>query len=135
MFCILPMLKIFRPPAGAEKKKNEAAFHNFFEMPTCTNFFLCYESCWKHRRGIFLIVRIIYFNFDHFWNFLICGSGVISCFPETTYFSGVYPAKFKIIFSVLFIPSRRFMKKIGKKIFSSFFSNFLWKSAPLQNSG
>jgi hypothetical protein len=26
------MLKIFRPPAGAEKKKNEAAFYIFFGM-------------------------------------------------------------------------------------------------------
>jgi hypothetical protein len=90
-----------------------------FDFAHVENFGSC---CWKHRRGIFLIVRIIYFNFDHFWNFLICCSGVISGFPETTYFSGVYTAKFgKLFFWSYLSLVNDSWKKLEKNIFLPFF--------------
>jgi hypothetical protein len=77
-------------------RKNEAVFREFFEMVNLD--FMLRKLSGKSSRVFSLSVGLLTFIFAQFWNFPTFGSGAISGFPETTYFSGVYPAKFRNLF-------------------------------------
>jgi hypothetical protein len=77
--------------SGAENRKNEAVFREFFEMVNLDEIFYVTKVVGKILRGLFLIGRIVNFHFHQFLKF--SDFRVISGFPEITYFSGVYPAK------------------------------------------
>ncbi len=79
----------------AANRKNEAVLNDFFEMVNLNEIFYAMKIVGKILRGISLIGRIVNFHFHQFLEFSTRGLEVISGFPENTYFSGVYPAKFE----------------------------------------
>ncbi len=72
----------------------------------------------------------------YFCNFPTSGSGAISGFPETTYFSGVDPAKFEnLFFGPIHLQQTICEEKFGKNSFSALIFDFLLKTGTQENSG
>ncbi len=82
-------------PFSGKQKKNEAVFYDFFGM---VKFSMLWKLSEKSSEVFPLSVGQLTLISTNFWNFPIRGSGAISGFPEITYFSGVYPAKFENFF-------------------------------------
>jgi hypothetical protein len=83
---------------GAKNRKNEAVFREFFEMVNLYEIFYVMKVVGKILWGVFLIGRIVYFNFHPFLNFPISGSGVISGSGNYVFQRGVPRQIWKPIF-------------------------------------
>ncbi len=107
MCLFLQLGKIFRSP-GIFLERKSGKMKRFFQLfkkrSTCTKFFMLWKL-WEKSSGVFsLLVGYLILISTHFWNFPTSGSRDISGFPESRYFSGVYPPNLKTNFFGSFCP-------------------------------